>query len=162
MLLRAASPRLRNPARLAPLRRAPLRVAAAASKTPAPPPPAPLSGGDTALLAVGAISVPVVAFSLYVLQTTGCGLPPGPGGLYGAVEGVSYLGLAGFLFASVQRKVATGTGLPPGPGGALGAVEGLAYLVVLAGLGVGAAQFAQYGGLPTAVPAEGSRCFVPE
>jgi hypothetical protein len=30
-------------------------------------------------------------FSEYTLKTTGEGLPPGPGGLYGALEGVSYL-----------------------------------------------------------------------
>jgi hypothetical protein len=36
-------------------------------------------------IAAGLISNPVVAFSLYTLKTTGAGLPPGPGGLYGAI-----------------------------------------------------------------------------
>lgn len=33
----------------------------------------------------GLVSNPVVCYSLYVLKTTGAGLPPGPGGLYGAI-----------------------------------------------------------------------------
>lgn len=36
-------------------------------------------------IATGLISNPVVAYSLYTLKTTGAGLPPGPGGLYGAI-----------------------------------------------------------------------------
>ena len=36
-------------------------------------------------IATGLVSNPVVAYSLYVLKTTGSGLPPGPGGLYGAI-----------------------------------------------------------------------------
>jgi hypothetical protein len=36
-------------------------------------------------IAAGLISNPVVAISLYTLKTTGAGLPPGPGGLYGAI-----------------------------------------------------------------------------
>lgn len=36
-------------------------------------------------IAAGLISNPVVAYSLYTLKTTGAGLPPGPGGLYGAI-----------------------------------------------------------------------------
>jgi hypothetical protein len=36
-------------------------------------------------------------YSLYVLKTTSCGLPPGPFGLLGAGEGVSYLVVIGLL-----------------------------------------------------------------
>ena len=64
----------------------------------------------------------------------GCGLPAGPGGVVGAVEGISYLAVVGILGLSVQRKIATGGGLPAGPFGLLGAVEGLAFLAALAGL----------------------------
>lgn len=39
------------------------------------------------------VVVGVIAWSLYSKATTGTGLPAGPGGLLGAVEGVSYLTL---------------------------------------------------------------------
>jgi hypothetical protein len=98
-----------------------------------------------------------VLFSEYTLAQTGCGLPPGPSGLYGAAEGVSYLVLVGFAAASIQRKVSTGKGLPAGPGGALGAVEGVVYLALLAGLGVAAQQILSVGALPSPLPDD--KCF---
>lgn len=39
--------------------------------------------------------VGLVAWSLYTKATTGSGLPAGPAGLLGAVEGFSYLSLLG-------------------------------------------------------------------
>ncbi|KAL4565447.1 hypothetical protein LXL04_029542 [Taraxacum kok-saghyz] len=42
-------------------------------------------------IAGGLIANPVIGWSLYTLKTTRCGLPPGPGGSIGALEGVSYL-----------------------------------------------------------------------
>ncbi|TXG67482.1 hypothetical protein EZV62_008757 [Acer yangbiense] len=42
-------------------------------------------------IAGGLISTPVIGWPLYTLKTTGYGLPPGPGGSIGALEGVSYL-----------------------------------------------------------------------
>lgn len=92
-----------------------------------------------------------------MLATTGCGLPPGPGGSIGALEGLSYLAVVGILAASVQRKVTTGTGLPAGPGGALGAVEGVTFLAALLGVGVAVYVAATQGGLPSAVP--DAKCF---
>lgn len=56
-----------------------LRVVAQASSTDD------VGAAGLAGIAVGLISNPVVAFSLYTLKTTGAGLPPGPGGLYGAI-----------------------------------------------------------------------------
>jgi hypothetical protein len=44
-----------------------------------------------AAIAAGLVANPVMLFSEYTLKTTGEGIPPGPGGLYGALEGVSYL-----------------------------------------------------------------------
>lgn len=49
---------------------------------------------DTAQIAAGAagiVSAPLCLYSEFVLKTTGSGLPPGPGGLVGAAEGISYL-----------------------------------------------------------------------
>lgn len=59
----------------------------------------------TAVIAGGLVANPVVAWSLYTLKTTGCGLPPGPGGLIGAVEGVSYLVILGTIGWSTYTKV---------------------------------------------------------
>ena len=47
-----------------------------------------LSTPQTAALVLGAVFNPVVLLSEYVLVTTGQGLDPGPGGLYGAAEGI--------------------------------------------------------------------------
>lgn len=44
-----------------------------------------------ATAAAGLIFNPLVIWSEYTLKTTGAGLPPGPGGLVGAAEGVGYL-----------------------------------------------------------------------
>jgi len=47
--------------------------------------------GGGVLESVGLVSQPVVWISLYFLGTTGHGLPAGPGGAIGAVEGIAYL-----------------------------------------------------------------------
>jgi|TARA_B100000513_G_scaffold112333_4_gene49001 hypothetical protein len=44
-------------------------------------------------------------WSLYTLKTTGCGLPAGPFGLFGAAEGISYLVVAGVVTAALYKKV---------------------------------------------------------
>lgn len=94
-----------------------------------------------------------------MLLSTGCGLPPGPYGLFGAAEGISYLVVAALVLASLYSKFSTGKGLPDGPGKLLGAAEGVAYLIALAGIGIAAYTAYIYGGLPGAVPSAGSRCF---
>ncbi|KAG0458449.1 hypothetical protein HPP92_023606 [Vanilla planifolia] len=105
----------------------------------------------------GLVANPVIGVSLYVLKTTGCGLPPGPGGVLGAAEGVSYLLIAGIVAWSLYTKVRTGSGLPSGPFGLLGAVEGLSYLSVLAIVVVFGLQFFERGYLPGPLP--GEQCF---
>ncbi len=45
---------------------------------------------------------------------SGCGLPPGPGGALGALEGVSYVTLLGVCAWSIGMKATTSKGLPPG------------------------------------------------
>lgn len=107
---------------------------------------------------LGLVAAPVVLYSEYVLQTTGCGLPAGPGGALGALEGISYLTVAGIFLWSIVKKVRTGTGLPAGPAGLLGAVEGLSFLAVLAGVVVLGLNLKEYGSIPEAVPTEGGRC----
>ncbi|CAL8471460.1 g11002 [Coccomyxa elongata] len=102
-------------------------------------------------------AVPVVAWSLYTLSMTGCGLPPGPGGALGALEGVSYITLLGVCAWSIGMKATTSKGLPPGPGGLLGAAEGLSYLSLAAGAVVLVLQVKNYGYVPSALP--DARCF---
>lgn len=118
------------------------------------------SGGglaETAAIAGGLVATPVIGWSLYTLKTTGCGLPPGPGGAIGAVEGVSYLAVAAIVGWSAYTKVKTGSGLPNGPFGLLGAVEGLSYLTLLAIFVVFGLQFAQQGSIPGPLPSP--QCF---
>lgn len=108
-------------------------------------------------VAGGLVSTPVIGWSLYTLKTTGCGLPPGPGGSIGALEGVSYLVVVGIVAWSLYTKNKTGSGLPNGPFGLLGAVEGLSYLTLLAILVVFGLQYLQQGYIPGPLPAD--QCF---
>lgn len=76
----------------------------------------------------GIISNIVCDYSLFVLKTTGSGLPAGFFGLEGAAEGISYLVVAGVFGWSLVTKIRTGSGLDAGPLGLLGAAEGLSFL----------------------------------
>ncbi|KAM7263875.1 hypothetical protein ACFE04_001558 [Oxalis oulophora] len=105
----------------------------------------------------GLISNPVIAWSLYTLKTTGCGLPPGPGGSIGGLEGVSYLAVVGIIGWSLYTKAKTGSGLPNGPYGLLGAVEGLSYLSLVGILVVFGLQLVQNGSIPGPLPSD--QCF---
>ncbi|KAI4314859.1 hypothetical protein L6164_027725 [Bauhinia variegata] len=112
---------------------------------------------EKAAIAGGLISTPVIAWSLYTLKTTGCGLPPGPGGSIGALEGVSYLLVVGIVAWSLYTKTKTGSGLPNGPFGLLGAVEGLSYLALVAIVVVFGLQYIEKGYIPGPLPAD--QCF---
>lgn len=114
---------------------------------------------DHLLLGVaGTVAALIVFVSEFTLKTTGCGLPAGPLGLFGAAEGVSYLGIVGIAGYSLFTKFRTGSGLPAGPFGILGAAEGLSFLAMAAGLVVLGFQIADYGYIPNAVPMEGGMC----
>ncbi|KAJ3673622.1 hypothetical protein LUZ60_005614 [Juncus effusus] len=110
-----------------------------------------------AVAIAGLVASPVIGFSLYTLKTTGCGLPPGPGGSLGALEGISYLVIAGIVGWSVVTKVRTGSGLPAGPAGLLGAAEGLSYLTLVGILVVFGLQIYETGSLPGPLPSD--QCF---
>ena len=109
----------------------------------------------------GLVTSGIMTWSLVTLKDTGCGLPPGPGGVLGALEGVSYLYVVGLIAWSAIKKAKTGSGLPAGPGGILGGAEGIAYLVALGGIVVGIMQATHFGYLPNAIPVEGGPCFSP-
>ncbi|XWS42040.1 hypothetical protein CRYUN_Cryun17cG0134600 [Craigia yunnanensis] len=108
---------------------------------------------EKAAIAGGLVANPVIAWSLYTLKTTGCGLPPGPGGMIGA----SYLVVVGIVGWSLYTKAKTGSGLPNGPFGLLGAVEGLSFLSLFAILVVFGLQFFQNGSIPGPLPSD--QCF---
>jgi hypothetical protein len=59
----------------------------------------------TVIGGAGVIASCVMLWSEYTLKTTGCGLPAGPGGLLGALEGISYLFVIGLVGWSVFTKV---------------------------------------------------------
>ena len=147
----ARAPRLRRAAGV-------VRAAKVKAKAPEPAPEDEvLTAVETAALVAGLVATPVTLYSEFVLKTTGCGLPPGPAGSLGALEGVSYLVVVGILGLSASAKASTGSGLKAGPYGLLGAVEGLAFLALLAGLVVAGATIADTGGLPSPLP--DARCF---
>ena len=54
----------------------------------------------------------MMLWSEYTLKTTGCGLPAGPGGLLGALEGISYLFVVGLVGYSVYTKVCSAAFTP--------------------------------------------------
>ena len=130
-----------------PSTRRPSRVALAAAAEDPPP-----SGIATAAASAGLVANPVMWISLWCVSATGRGLPEGPFGLLGALEGVSYLVVVGFVGASLYKKASTGAGLPAGPNGLLGAAEGLSFLSVVVGLGVLAKLAGQSACVPNALP----------
>eukprot|EP00882_Tetradesmus_deserticola_P028167 GHRQ01031361.1.p1 GENE.GHRQ01031361.1~~GHRQ01031361.1.p1 ORF type:complete len:158 (+),score=59.42 GHRQ01031361.1:502-975(+) len=127
-------------------RRAAVRVSA--KKTDAASAGTDVGAAGLAAIAAGLVANPVMLFSEYTLKTTGEGIPPGPGGLYGALEGVSYLVVLGIIGWSIATKLRTGSGLPAGPSGLLGAVEGFSYLSLLGAIVVFGLTFLEKGGLP--------------
>jgi hypothetical protein len=67
-----------------------------------------LASSDQLVLGVtGTIASLIMIYSEYTLKTTGCGLPAGPFGLVGLIEGLSYLGVTGIVAYSVVTKVRT-------------------------------------------------------
>ena len=109
---------------------------------------------DSAVGAAGVVANIGCGYSLYVLKTTGCGLPAGPYGIEGLIEGLSYLGIVSILGWSLITKVQTGRGLPNGQYGVLGLAEGLTFLTVLGGLVVAGLNLNDYGFLPGPFPSD--------
>lgn len=106
---------------------------------------------------LGSFASIVVLYSEFVLKTTGCGLPAGPFGLVGAVEGVSYLGVvATCATAAVDYFSEDGLEGSEKPTRRLATALGLSAAVV--GITVLAFQVLDYGYIPNAVPMEGGMC----
>ena len=98
------------------------------------------------LVITGIIAQPIVWTSLYFVATTGGGLPPGPFGLLGALEGISYLGVAGFACLSIVRNA------PEREEGLTAVIGRLSILTILAGLAVLASLISHQGCVPNAKP----------
>ena len=99
---------------------------------------------DDILGSVGAISQPVVWVSLYFVATTGGGLPAGPFGLLGALEGLTYLSVVSLVIRRILvRDRASGM---------LEKAENLSLLTLGASLLVLASLVAQQGCVPNAKP----------
>ena len=109
--------------------------------------------GYRVVAVIGLAAQPVVWVSLWFVATTGGGLPAGPFGVVGLIEGLSYLTIVGYVGAALVSKVRTGSGLPAGPSGLLGAAEGLSFVSVAAGLVVLAViSLGDAGCVPNALP----------
>lgn len=99
---------------------------------------------DKIVGSIGAVSQPVVWLSLYFVATTGGGLPAGPFGLYGLVEGLAYLSVVGLVIRrTFVRDKASGV---------LGTAENLSLLTLGASLLVLTSLVAQQGCIPNAKP----------
>jgi hypothetical protein len=98
---------------------------------------------------LGLISQPIVWVSLYSVGTTGAGLPSGPFGLVGAVEGLSYVFVLGFAVASLVRTPT------------LKLVESLSWLTLGAGFVILCILVAQEGCVPNAKPLLDYSAYVP-
>ena len=93
----------------------------------------------------GFVAQPVVWISLFCVATTGGGLPAGPFGLLGALEGVSYLIILGFCGTAAYRNVTTKSGK-------VSTVETLSSATLFAGLLVLFSLVLDQGCVPNAKP----------
>ena len=99
----------------------------------------------------------VVLYSEYTLKTTGCGLPAGPFGIVGAVEGLSYLGVVG-ICANAVSQYFSDEGDNGSDTGARRIATTLGVSAALVGIAVLGFQVIDYGYIPNAVPMEGGMC----
>ena len=111
--------------------------------------------GDAASVALGVaglVAQPVVWASLFSVATSGGGLPAGPFGALGLLEGLSYLTIVALVGASLFSKVQSGSGLSSGFFSPLSLAEGLSFLSLIAGLGVLAYTATSSSCVPNALP----------
>ncbi len=99
----------------------------------------------------------VVLYSEYTLKTTGCGLPAGPFGIVGAIEGLSYLGVVGICANAVSEYFSDEED-NGSDNGARRLATTLGISAALAGILVLGFQVMDYGYIPNAVPMEGGMC----
>ncbi len=105
---------------------------------------------------LGIVASLVVLYSEYTLKTTGCGLPAGPFGIVGAVEGLSYLGVVGICANAASKYFSDDE--TNSDTGARSIATTLGLSAALVGLAVLGFQVVDYGYIPNAVPMEGGMC----
>ena len=105
---------------------------------------------STLLDRIGLMAQPVVWISLYSVATTGGGLPAGPFGLVGAVEGLAYVVVVGFVASSLVSRSPS-----------LKLVESLSWLTVGSGIFTLLVLVAQQGCVPNAKPILDYSAYVP-
>ena len=103
------------------------------------------NGIDNLLGSAGVISQPFVWISLYFVATTGGGLPEGPFGIFGAVEGLAYLSVVGLVFRRIINSKKNSSGL-------LERAENLSIITLGASLLVLASLISKQGCIPNAKP----------
>ena len=102
------------------------------------------NGIDNLLGSAGVISQPILWISLYFVATTGGGLPEGPFGILGAVEGLAYLSVVGLVFRRIIN--------PKKSSGVLERAENLSIITLGASLLVLASLISKQGCIPNAKP----------
>ena len=101
-------------------------------------------GIDKLLGSAGVISQPIVWISLYFVATTGGGVPEGPFGIFGAVEGLAYLSVVGLVFRRIINSKKSS--------GLLERAENLSIITLGASLLVLASLISKQGCIPNAKP----------
>jgi hypothetical protein len=111
----------------------------------------------------GILASMVVLRSEFVLKTTGCGLPAGPFGLVGAIEGISYLGVvataATAIVAATSKNKSNNDYDNDNNIGLLRRLAiSLSVSAIIFGIFVLVFQIFDYGYIPNAVPMDGGMC----
>ena len=101
-------------------------------------------GIDKLLGSAGVISQPIVWISLYFVATTGGGVPEGPFGIFGAVEGLAYLSVVGLVFRRIINSKKSS--------GLLERAENLSIITLGGSLLVLASLISKQGCIPNAKP----------
>lgn len=107
-------------------------------------------GYASSLSAMGVVAQPIVWTSLYCVATTGAGLPSGPFGLLGAVEGISYLVIVALIGNALYRTMLGKD--HEDRDASLDIVERSSYVTIVVGLLVLATLVLQQGCVPNAKP----------
>ena len=112
---------------------------------------------------LGTIASIVVLRSEFVLKTTGCGLPAGPFGIVGALEGISYLGVVATSVAAAISYFSSSDDDDESNSNSNVIIAGrlavsLSCTAIVFGIAVLAFQLTDYGYIPNAVPMEGAMC----
>mmetsp|Transcript_16187 Transcript_16187/g.37209 ORF Transcript_16187/g.37209 Transcript_16187/m.37209 type:complete len:241 (-) Transcript_16187:119-841(-) len=86
--------------------------------------------GTVAVALVVLPYVPISLFSSWALLTTGSGIDPGPGGLYGLIEGIASLSVLVTCVWSATSFLTRARGLPAGLFNLLGTTQALCWFCV--------------------------------